>query len=209
MKRSFRGPLLLLCLICPVHAQQAENVTRPSAYYPAGDPERGESLAVQCAACHIEAAPPVGDPPVHAPRLRHQRASAIFYALLDYRAKRRRSTVMEPIARLLSEQDMRDLAVYLAGPRLTTLPKPVRTAAHDRAASICGFCHGETGLGVMDGYPVLAGQHVDYLDKALADYRSGARTNPTMAVIAQEITPEQAHELAQYFAQYADLESIP
>jgi cytochrome c553 len=116
---------------------------------------------------------------------------------------------MGPVAESLSDQDMRDLSVYLAGSRLASPPKPVSSAAHNLAGSICGFCHGETGLGLMDGYPVLAGQHRDYLEKALADYRSGARKDPTMAGIVRQITQQQAAELAAYFSAYPALESIP
>jgi cytochrome c553 len=192
----------------PLNAPTQREFTRPSAYFPAGDPERGRTLALQCEACHVDSAPAVGDPPVHAPRLRHQRASAIFYALQDYKTRRRDSAVMRTIAAPLDDQQMRDLAVYLAGER-TPIPKPALTAAHDRSAAVCGFCHGETGLGEMDGYPVLAGQHLDYLEKALADYRSGSRSDPTMSAIVKRISPREARELAEYFSAYSALESIP
>ena len=145
---------------------------------------------------------------MHAPRLRHQRASTVFYALQDYKAQRRKSVLMQAIVTPLNDQQMRDLAVYLAG-EPAHVPKPALSATHDQAGSICAFCHGETGMGEMDGYPVLAGQHVDYLQKALADYRSGSRSDPTMSAIVKLITPREAHDIAEYFAAYTGLESIP
>ncbi len=148
----------------------------------------------------------MGDPPMHAPLLRHQRVSAIFYALLDYKFGQRADPVMRPIAATLDEQEMRDLAVFLAGDP-APIPKPSLAGVHDQVASICAFCHGETGLGEMDGYPVLTGQHLDYLDKALAAYKNGSRSNPTMSVIARKFTAQQAHDMAAYYASYPGLES--
>ncbi len=200
----------LLCLFLPTRdgAQSPASVTRLSAYFPAGDPQRGGKLAASCAPCHAAAAPPLGDPPVRAPKLRHQRMSAIFYALQDYKTGRRRDPVMRAIAEPLGDQEMRDLAVYLAGAP-APIPKAMLTRAHARAADLCAFCHGETGLGEMDGYPVLTGQELGYLEKALGDYRSGSRSDLTMMVIAREISPGEAHDLAAYYAVYAGLESIP
>ena len=208
IRTALTASLVLLCVATGTAAQSPTRTTRLSAYFPAGESQRGEKLAAACGPCHSAAGPPLGDPPVLAPRLRHQRSSAIFYALQDYKSGRRRNLVMHPIAGSLSDQDMRDLSVYLAGDR-TPIPKASLTEAHDQAASVCAFCHGETGLGEMDGYPVLAGQYLDYLEKALADYRSGSRSDPTMSVIAKEITKTQAHAIAQYFAAYDVLESIP
>lgn len=182
------------------------SATRPSAYFPAGDPQRGQRLATACVSCHAAEAPPLGDPPVHAPLLRHQRVSAIFYGLQDYKSGQRADPVMRAIAATLDEQEMRDLAVYLAG-NPAPIPKPSLGGMHDQVASICAFCHGETGLGELDGYPVLTGQYLDYLDKALAAYRNGSRLNPTMSVIARKFTAQQAHELAAYYASYPGLES--
>jgi len=198
----------LLCLVSGLGAQTPARSTRVSAYFPAGDAQRGENLAMGCVACHKAAVPPLGDPPVHAPSLRHQRASAIFYALQDYRSGQRHDPVMRPIAASLDDQQMRDLAIYLAG-KPAPIPKASLTGAHDQAASVCAFCHGETGLGEMDGYPVLAGQYLDYLDKAFSDYRTGSRSNPTMSAIARKFTAQQAHDLAAYYASYSALEPIP
>jgi cytochrome c553 len=45
----------------------------------------------------------------------------------------------------------------------------------------CASCHLESGAKGLDGNtPLLAGQYADYLEKALKDYRSGARVNVLM-----------------------------
>jgi cytochrome c553 len=69
----------------------------------------------------------------------------------------------------------------------------------------CVACHGENGLGVaapMDPKPpVLAGQHVDYLEQALTTYRNGRRKNVVMGGMAQLLkTDEDIKVVAAYFA---------
>ena len=68
-------------------------------------------------------------------------------------------------------------------------------------AQMCQSCHGEDGNGVGQGdYPLLAGQHADYLFKALTDYKSGRRNNPIMAGFAATLSEQDMHDLAAYFA---------
>ena len=199
--------IALLCVAYCVSAESLPPTTRLSAYFPQGDAQRGEVQARVCVPCHAAASPAMGAPPIHAPKLRHQRASAIFFALQDYKSGRRDNKIMRAVAASLNDQDMRDLSVYLAADR-AAIPKASFTAAHDQAASLCAFCHGETGLGEMDGYPVLAGQQLDYLEQALADYRSGARSDPTMSVLIKKITEKQSRDIAEYYAAYTALESM-
>jgi cytochrome c553 len=69
----------------------------------------------------------------------------------------------------------------------------------------CVACHGETGLGVEAPLapkpPVLAGQHVDYLEQALYSYRNGRRKNVVMDGMAQLLTSDEDVKIAAaYFA---------
>ena len=49
--------------------------------------------------------------------------------------------------------------------------------------------------------PVLAGQHVDYLEQALASYRNGRRKNVVMNGMAQSLKgDEDVKAVAAYFA---------
>ena len=44
-------------------------------------------------------------------------------------------------------------------------------------AAVCAACHGADGnKPTGPDFPILAGQHVDYLKHALSDYKSGKRT---------------------------------
>lgn len=66
---------------------------------------------------------------------------------------------------------------------------------------VCQACHGPDGNGIGDGqYPRLAGQHADYLAKALNDYKSGVRDNAIMAGFAGTLSDQDIADLAAFFA---------
>jgi cytochrome c553 len=64
----------------------------------------------------------------------------------------------------------------------------------------CQACHGMDGNSQIPDNPKLAGQHRDYLAKALRDYKSGARKNPIMAGFAGLLSPQDIDNLAAYFS---------
>ena len=45
---------------------------------------------------------------------------------------------------------------------------------------MCVACHGKDGVGITGDYPTLAGQHADYLARALLEYQRGDRKNAVM-----------------------------
>ncbi len=75
-------------------------------------------------------------------------------------------------------------------------------AAQGKAKSqACAACHGPDGNSPAGpDFPRLAGQHYDYLLKALRDYKSGARKNPIMAGQVGNLTPQDIADLAAFYA---------
>src|SRR5258708_33098683 len=61
-------------------------------------------------------------------------------------------------------------------------------AGKKKAQEVSAACHNMDGVSTIPDYPKLAGQYPDYLAKALRDYKSGARKNPTMAGMAQGLS---------------------
>jgi cytochrome c553 len=178
------------------------------SFFPA-DPARGRELAAVCLPCHAVPDMPSGsEPPCSVPRLRGQRGEAIFLALLDYQSGTRQSAIMSPLVANLSVQDMRDLGAYLSasGPYVPDTYGE-GSWAHEKVRRDCTACHGESGMGVMAGVPVLTGQHEDYLVHALRAYRDGRRADPTMGPIARTLTDEEIERLAVYFAGQSHLGS--
>ena len=83
-------------------------------------------------------------------------------------------------------------------------------AAGAEKAKTCASCHGATGNDSLDDtYPKLAGQHPEYLAKALHDYKSGARPNAIMAGFSAGLSDEDIDDLSAYFAsQKGDLHDL-
>ena len=74
-------------------------------------------------------------------------------------------------------------------------------------AAPCVACHGEDGMGIAPNYPVLAGQHADYLAHSLRQYRSGERKNAIMAGFAANLSDDDIEDLAAWFASLEGLQT--
>jgi len=77
-------------------------------------------------------------------------------------------------------------------------------AAGSQKTQMCVGCHGITGwrTAYPEVYkvPKLGGQHETYLAKALQEYRSGARSHPSMRAIATSLSDKDIADLAAYYA---------
>ena len=70
-----------------------------------------------------------------------------------------------------------------------------------KAAQVCAACHGPDGnKPSAPDQPILAGQHYDYLVRALTDYKTGARANPIMKGFASQLSAKDIEDLAAWFA---------
>jgi cytochrome c553 len=67
-------------------------------------------------------------------------------------------------------------------------------------AAVCVACHGPMGNSTNSDYPVLAGQTARYLYLELRDFKAGRRSDPRMSPMAANLSPEDMHDLADYFA---------
>jgi cytochrome c553 len=169
----------------------------------AGDPAKGEMKFYTCYGCHGIDNYRNAYPDYSVPKLRHQNAAYLVAALQEYRDGTRPHATMHAQASSLSDQDIEDIAAYLQG----TAVKPGTPAAAKAPQQVaaCVACHGETGLGVeaplVPKPPVLAGQHVDYLEQALTSYRNGRRKNVVMDGMAQLLKSDKDVKIvAAYFA---------
>jgi cytochrome c553 len=73
-------------------------------------------------------------------------------------------------------------------------------AAQAQATSLCAGCHGPKGISSNPLWPNLAGQKEQYLIKQMEDYKTGRRTDPVMAPLAQTLDERAIADLAAYFA---------
>jgi cytochrome c553 len=95
---------------------------------------------------------------------------------------------------------MRKLLIIAAALTLSTAAQAGDAAAGKEKAKVCAACHGENGVSQAPDFPKLAGQHYDYLVRALNDYKSGVRKNPIMAGQVANLKRGDIDDLAAYFA---------
>ena len=80
-------------------------------------------------------------------------------------------------------------------------------AAGSQKTQMCVGCHGipgwRTAFPEVYKVPKLGGQHQAYLSKALQEYRSGARSHPSMRAIATSLSDKDIADLAAYYASAA------
>ena len=156
------------------------------------------------------------------PNLAGQREAYLRRALEAYANGRRHSGMMEPVAGTLTSEEIVRVAQYYAaqsarGSSTATTASPPDAVQRGeliategiRAQRVpaCVECH---GLGASRGkpeYPRLAGQPAKYLEAQLTLFREGHRGGSDhahlMQPIASRLKPEQARDVAAYFASLA------
>jgi cytochrome c553 len=179
-------------------AQQPAAAAPASAEPAAADSHHGKAVSYTCLGCHGIEGYKNAYPMYSVPELRGQNAEYLLIALHGYRDGDRAHITMHSQAESLSEQDMTDVAAFLAGKPLAASGKPPGTVPP--AAELCVSCHGQDGIAVAPIYPSLAGQHEDYLVRALNEYRHGGRKNPVMKGFAANLKDEDIAVIAAYFA---------
>ncbi len=168
-----------------------------------GSAEAGKTLAYTCHGCHGIPNYRNAYPNYSVPKLGGQHATYLQNALKAYASGERTHPTMNSHASTMSEQDRADIAAFLAS---KPLPTTGVVGTPPPAAQVCATCHGTDGAKTLsDEYPILAGQHRDYLVQALKDYKSGKRKNPIMAGIIAGVDPKDFDALAQFFAQQKSL----
>lgn len=186
-----------------------------------GDALAGEEKATVCAACHGPRGMAVTP---DFPNLAGQSATYLYVQLELFKRGLRSDPVMSGQAAALGDEDMRNLAAYYAA-----LPaRPAGLADADsrggrlflggdpaRGVPPCQACHGPAGGGPRtyrgdapqppwSTFPRLHGQSAIYVTKALNDFRSGARTGSSNALImhgvAQTLDDADIQALSTYIA---------
>ena len=174
-----------------------------------GDPAAGKIRFETCRGCHSVPGYANAFPNYHVPKIAGQHASRIVAALQGYKSGERSHTTMHAQAASLSDQDIQDVAAYLAA-----LGAPVAAASTatppEKVEKVCKACHGPDGNAPAQDFPVLAGQHHDYLLQALKQYRDGQRSNVLMAPNVKGMSDAELRELAAWFAaQAGPLQAVP
>jgi cytochrome c553 len=166
----------------------------------------GGTLALACTMCHGAR----GTSPAGTPHLAGEPASSIYKQLRDFKSGHRKSAIMQPLVANLSDQDMRDLALYYAslerekptGPLVSpATPRLVRNGDPMRNVGACATCH-SANVGRV-ATPNLDGMPDSYLRAQLQAFKKGERANDInrqMRNAVHQLTPQEIDELARYYA---------
>ena len=167
---------------------------------------RGATLALNCTMCHGARGMSVSD----APNLAGQYPEVVVKQLHDFQGGQRASSIMQALAKGLSDADIADLAAYYAylpkarnGPTTyaDALPALVRVGAPMRNIAPCVACHGSVDQKL--GAPWLEGMPKAYLVTQLTSFQSGARRNDShaqMRNMARAMSDAEIAGVANFYA---------
>ncbi len=172
-----------------------------------GDAAAGKDIGYSCLGCHGIEGYRNAYPSYRVPKLGGQKAAYLVVALKGYREDTRQHPTMNGQASSLSDQEIEDVAAYLASIGGDTVAAGGSKDVSFDKAQACTACHGNNGVSVNAVWPTLAGQHEDYLVRALLSYRDGSRSDPVMSAQAALIAADDVAVLAKYFASLDGLET--
>jgi len=184
----------------------------------------GKTIATQgtakgvaaCISCH--GAQGEGNAAAGFPRLAGINATYLSEQLSAFANGERKSTIMQPFAKLLSSNGRNAVALYFS-----SLPPPAGIKAGDSTAitpsntgawiatrgrwdqglPACAQCHGPGGIGVGTAFPPLAGQPAAYIESQLHGWKIGARPPGPMAlmpVVVSKLSDTDISAVAAYYA---------
>lgn len=81
----------------------------------------------------------------------------------------------------------------------TKAAKPDLAAGEAKATAVCGACHTFDGSRGAPTYPILEGQHPEYIVKQLTEFKEGKRKNAVMNGMAAMLSPEDMKNVAAFY----------
>lgn len=146
------------------------------------------------------------------PKLAQQHPEYLVKQLQEFKSGKRNNPVMKGFASALSDDDMRNIAWWVASKQakpgfakdkeLVALGERIyRGGIADRNIAACAGCHSPNGAGIPVQYPRLSGQHADYTAAQLVAFRDGVRSNSLqMTQVAAKLNDREIKAVADYIA---------
>lgn len=78
--------------------------------------------------------------------------------------------------------------------------KPDLAAGEAKATTVCAACHAADGSRGLPTFPILQGQHPEYLVKQLTEFKEGKRKNSVMNGMAAPLSPEDMRNVSAFYA---------
>ena len=198
---------LLVAALAALSTAQASSEAPKSAK---PDLALGEAkFAAVCAACH--GADGNSNIPAN-PKLAQQHPEYLVKQLQEYKSGKRNNAVMKGFASLLSDDDMKNIAYWLASKSakpgfakdkdmVAVGERIYRGGIAERQIAACAGCHSPNGAGIPSQYPRMSGQHADYTAAQLTYFRDGVRLNSLqMNQVAAKLNDREIKAVADYIA---------
>jgi cytochrome c553 len=178
-----------------------------------GDPVAGREKSQLCQGCHGEVG--ISANPEF-PKLAGQFSNYITKQVRNFQSGKRSNQIMSAMAATINEDDLADVAAYFAsqdrmnGNGLTENTSGRKLFSKSDTSPLglaCINCHGEKGQGLepkISVFPIIGGQHKDYIRQQLINFRDGDRTNSPngmMNKMASSLSDAQIEALAEYISQ--------
>lgn len=175
-----------------------------------GDPAKAQQIVnTVCVACHSAD----GNSMIPAnPKLAGQHYDYLLKQLRDFKSGARKSAVMAGMVATLTPEDMKNLAAFFSSQKMAPgVAKDKELAAigqklyrggkASNSLPACAACHGPNGSGIPAQFPRIAGQHADYVETQLKNFRTSDRANDPgnmMQAIAVKMTDKEMKAAADY-----------
>ncbi len=211
MRHTFKHwvTAVIFCLLSTTALAQEGHSEHAKKTY-TGDAEKGKALANTCMACHGAD----GNSPISMyPKIAGQGKPYLVKQIMDIRDGRREALPMAPFVSELSDHDILDLATYfsqqtlkpgVAKKEMLKLGQRIyRAGIAEKKIPACLACHGPSGKGIdLAKFPMLAGQHSEYISTQLTLFSDNKRANDgdtkIMRNIANRMHASEIKAVANY-----------
>ena len=207
----FAAALTTIGLLIATPTIAADPVSKKPA-----DLAKGKTTAATvCAACHM----PDGNSVIaQNPILAGQHAAYLEKQLYNFKLKagakepERNNAIMLGFASILSDEDIRNIAAFYAAQKANNASakrkdlivlgaKIYRSGLPEKGLPACAGCHSPNAAGIPAQFPRLAGQHPEYTEATLNNFRLGQRKNSAqMMTIAGKMTEAEIAAVSEYLA---------
>lgn len=143
------------------------------------------------------------------PILAGQEFYYLYVQLKDFKSGLRNNAIMSPIVANIEKQDLRLMAEYFGeqewqGAEFTASPEQISAGEKVVDAGQCVACH----LGAFNGNsrnPRLAGQHFEYLNKTMLDFKNKQRNNAQpMNALFGTFSDDEIKAVSQYLSGFKE-----
>lgn len=194
--------VVLFAISCAYADDNPEDVKRRVG---SGNPVDGKDKAAVCRSCHGEGSDTLSP---NIPKLAGQYADYIQRQIYNFQEGTRTDPNMTKIsATLTNRRNLADIAAYFASQNQMKA-MPIKNDGGEKLYldKGCLNCHGEIGNGKPSYnalFPVIGGQHKEYLIKQMKDFKTGARDTDIsgiMGLLANQMTDAEIEAVAEFLS---------